>query len=282
MSTAAIVAGTAAAGIGGALITSNAAGNAASTQANAADYAAQLQAQEAQNALDFQKQEFNTQQQNLAPWLSAGKLSLNNLETLLGLGGNTNAKGYGSLLEGFTPPTLAQAENYPGYQFGLQQGEEALTNSAAARGDLLSGNTQEALTKFAQNYAQNDYTNVYNQAFNTFEANQANKYNKLAALAGLGQTTATTLGNLGQSSANNIGNIMLTSGAQQGQDIQNAAAATASGYVGSANALAGGLNSLGGNLTSLLLLNQIGGLGGINGNYTPSTTPYNPPDVAYG
>jgi hypothetical protein len=253
-------------GLGSAAIESSAAGNAASTQANAADTAAQLQAQEAQNSLGFQENEFNTEQKNLAPWLSAGKGGLSQLQTLLGLGSNTTAPGFGSLSQPFTPPSLSTAEQYPGYQFGLGQGEEALQNSAAAKGSLVSGNTLEGLNNYAQNYAQSDYTNVYNQAFNTFENNQNNTFNRLAALSGIGQTAATTLGQQGQSAANTVANIDLTTGAQQGQELNNAAAATASGYVGGANAWAGGLGGSTNSLSNLLLLNSLG-----QGGLTPGS-----------
>src|ERR1035441_7871612 len=263
--TGSIIAGVGLAGsVGGAAISANAAGNAASTQADAAKSAAQLQAQEAQNSLDFQKQEWNTQQQNMAPWLQAGQGGLSQLQTLLGLGPNTGAKGYGSLNQPFTPPTLDQAKNYPGYQFGLSQGTQAMQNSAAAKGNVFSGNTQEALNNYAQNYAQQDYSNVYNQAFNTFETNQNNTYNRLAALSGLGQQTASTLGQQGQTAANNVSNTYLTTGAQQGQDLQNAGAATASGYIGGANAWSGALGGSSNSLMQMMLLQQMygGGSGG--------------------
>lgn len=253
-------------GVAGAALSSNAAGNAASTQANAADYAANLQSQEAQNALNFQQQEWTTQQQNLAPWLTAGKGALSNLTAL------TSTPGQGLLTpwtQQFTAPTAAEAAQYPGYQFGLQQGEGALQNSAAARGSLQSGNTQEALNNYAQQYAQNDYTNVYNQAqqqyqqnYGIFENNQTNEYNRLAGISGTGQTAATTLGTEGQQAASTAANIDLTSGAQQGQDAQNAAAATASGYIGSANAYSSALSGGSNNLMQLYLLNSLYGNGG--------------------
>lgn len=251
--------------VGGAAISSSAAGNAANAQMSAADYAAQLQYQEAQNALGFQENEWNTQQKNLAPWLQGGQQGLSQLETLLGVGGNKSAPGYGSLTTPFTPPTAAQAEQYPGYQFGLGQGEEALQNSAAAKGSAFSGNTQEALNNYAQNYAQQDYSNVYNQSFNTFETNQANTFNRLAALSGVGQQAATTLGTEGQAAASNAGNIDINLGAQEGQDYQNAAAAEASGYIGSANAWSGALGGGSNSLMQMMLLSQLGGSGGSGG-----------------
>lgn len=255
--------------IGGAAASANAAGNAASTQASAAEQAQQLQAAEAQNALDFQKQEWNTQQQNMQPWLTAGKGALGNLSGLL------STPGQGLLTpwnQTFTPPTAATQQNDPGYQFRLQQGEGALQNSAAAQGSLLSGNTLEAQQKFGQDYASNEYQNVYNRAlqqyqqnYGIFENNQTNTFNRLAALSGVGQAAATTLGNQGQSAANNIANTYLTSGAQQGQQMNNAAAATASGYVGAANAWSGALGGGTNSLMNLLLMQQLFGQGGGGG-----------------
>lgn len=239
--------------IGGAAIGAHAAGSAASTQANAADYAANLQAEQAKNSLDFQKQEWNTQQQNEAPWLSAGKGALSNLQGILAQPG----QGWN---EKFTAPTAAEASQYPGYQFQEHQGEEALQNSAAAKGALYSGNTQEALAKYAENAAQSDYGNVYNQAFNQYQqryGEYGNQLNRLSALAGVGQTTASALGQQGQAAASNIGNISLTSGAQQGQDIQNAAAAQASGYVGAGNAFSGALSGGANNIMNLLMLQKM-------------------------
>jgi hypothetical protein len=266
--------------IAGAAISSSAAGKAASTQANAADTSAQLQYQESQNALNFQEQEWNTQQQNEAPWLNAGKGALGELTSL------TSTPGQGLLTPWttqFTAPTAAEAAQYPGYQFQLGQGEQALQNSAAANGSLESGNTQEALNNYAQNYAQNDYTNVYNQAmqqyqqnYGIFENNQTNEYNRLAGISGTGQTAATALGSEGQQAASTVGNIDLTTGAQQGQDLQNAAAAEASGYVGEANAWSGALSNGSNSLSQLALLSQLfGGSNSGGGIASPIGTLYN-------
>ncbi len=249
---------TAAAGLAGAGISSSAASDAASTQAQASEYAANLQSQEAQNALGFQKDQWNTQQQNLEPWLTAGKGALGNLQGIL----NSPGQGWNQT---FTPPTAEEAAKYPGYQFQLGQGEEALQNSAAAKGALYSGNTQEALTNYAEQAGQSDYNNVYNQSFKQYLQNYSqygDQLNRLSALAGLGQTTANSLGQQGQAAASNVGNISLTAGEQQGQDAQNAAAAQASGYVGGANAWSGALGGGTNNLSQLLMLQQLFGGGG--------------------
>lgn len=174
----------------------------------------------------------------------------------------------------FVPPTDVTEQNDPGFQFRLQQGQQALENSAAARGGLLSGGTAKALDRYAQDYASNEYQNVYNrsltdyqQAYNIFNQNQANIFNRYADLAGIGQTSAQQLSNAGLATGSNVGNTLLTSGAQIGQDLQNAAAARASGYVGAANAYGSALGSLGG-LGSLLplysLLGNSAGAGNVS------------------
>lgn len=220
---------------------------AASTQAKASKNAAQLQAQEQQNALQFQQQQYNTNQQNIQPFLQAGQGAVGELSGL------TSTPGQGLLTpwnQQFQAPTAAQAAATPGYQFQLQQGENALQNSAAAQGNLLSGGTGAALEQYGQGLASENYQQVYNnaltqyqQSYNQFENNQANEYNRLAGLAGTGQTAASQLGSLGQSAASNVGGIDIAGGAQQGQSLQNAGAATASGYAGLANSLGGGVAS---------------------------------------
>jgi hypothetical protein len=151
----------------------------------------------------------------------------------------------------FVAPDAITEQNDPGYQARLKLGTQALQNSAAAHGDLLGGNTLNALQQYGQDYASNEYQNVYNRAlqnyntnFNVFNANQSNLYNRFANIAGLGQTTAQQLGNVGMGTAGQIGNTLMTSGAQIGQQMNNAAAARASGYVGGANAWGGAMGNL--------------------------------------
>lgn len=291
--TAALIAGGigAAGSIAGAAISSHAAGKAAETQANAADRAANLQHQDAQAALGFQKEQYKTGQAEMSPWLSGGASGLANLQYLLGIlnpnsqytlpGGKTGTLGSlvnpalgakGSLLapfgEQFTAPNAATEQNDPGYKFRLQEGMKALQNSAAASGNLFTGGTGKGLEQYAQNYASNEYGNVYNRKmqeylnrYNMYENNQTNTYNRLAGISSVGQQAATTLNASGQQAANNIGNIELTSGAQIGQQINNAAAARASGYVASGNAWGSALsNSTSGLMNLLLMQKYLGGM----------------------
>lgn len=181
--------------------------------------------------------------------------------------------GFGSLLapfsEQFNAPTDVTEQNDPGYQFRLKQGMQALENSAAARGGLLSTGTAKDINDYAQNYASNEYSNVYNRAlteyqqrYNIFQNNQANTFNRLAALSGIGQTAAGQLSSAGSNAAGNVSNILLGSAGQIGNSLQNAGAARASGYAGLTNAITGGI----GNITQYALLQQLLGGGGATGN----------------
>lgn len=265
------IAGVAAAGVGaGASIA------ASKSQANAAKNATAVQQSDQQAALAEQQREFNVNQTNQAPFLNAGQKAVTQLSDLVPQL-NANEAGYAN----FTAPTAAEAEATPGYQFTLDQGSKALQNSAAARGNLLTGGTATALENYGQGLASTTYQQTYNNAlqsylqnYNKFQSTQADQYNRLAGLAGTGQTAANTLGAAGQAAANNTANIDLTSGAQQGQSIQNAGAATASGYVGAGNAINSGINGIGQTLLLSSLLNggspgSVGSLSNLNSSSGP-------------
>jgi hypothetical protein len=259
------------------LIGANAAGNAADTQAAAANHAADLQSQESQKALDFQKQQYATSQAQQAPWLQAGQGGLSALQYGLGTGGAANGSGVaqGSLTtpygQSFTAPTGLTEQNDPGYQARLQLGTDAIQRSAAARGGVVTGGTAKDLATYGQDYASNEYGNVYNRALNSFDTNfnayntnQTNQFNKLAALSGVGQQTATQLAGQGQNASNNVTSNLLGTAQNIGQQYNNAGAATASGYVGGANAYGSALNGIGSNISNLGLLSQMGSMGGGN------------------
>lgn len=249
-----------AAGVGGAVASTSAAG----TQAAAANNATITQAQEAQNALDFQQQEWQTQQTNEAPFLQAGQQSIGNIQSELAQGNNGP---FAPWTGQFTAPTAEEAAQTPGYQFQLQQGEQSLQNSAAANGGLLTGGTLKGIDQYSQGLASTNYQNTYQNAltqyqsaYNTFQNNQANLFNRQASVAGIGQTTAGQLGSQGQAAASNAGNISVNLGQQIGNNLQNAGAATASGYVGAANSLTSGVNGITGAITlQNLLAGQTGG-----------------------
>jgi hypothetical protein len=161
----------------------------------------------------------------------------------------------------FNAPTAAQAAATPGEQFITQQGEQAINNAASAAGTSGDTNTARALVNYAENegstYYQQAYNNAlqdYQQSYNIYQNNQANQWNRLASLAGMGQTQVNNLNSVGQNAAGNVGNILMGTGAQIGQNIQNAAAANASGYNAIGNSVNGGLGNLGSTLSLASLL----------------------------
>jgi hypothetical protein len=128
----------------------------------------------------------------------------------------------------YTPFGTEQFQADPGYAFRLKEGQQALERSAAARGGLISGGALKAATRYGQEMGSQEYTN----AFNRYQAERTARLQPLQALTGMGQTTAQQIGQQGQQMATNVGS-----------NIGSAAAARASGYVGTANALTGGLGT---------------------------------------
>jgi hypothetical protein len=76
----------------------------------------------------------------------------------------------------FKAPTLDEAANQPGYQFGLQQGEQALQQSAAARGVLRTGGTLKGILDYGRNAATQNYANVLGQNLGVYNTNLATQY----------------------------------------------------------------------------------------------------------
>jgi hypothetical protein len=83
-----------------------------------------------------------------------------------------------------TPTTLEQLQQTPGYQFQLQQGEQAINNSAAAKGNLLSGASLAA----ANNYAQGQAGTYFQQAWNNGQQAYQNAFNRQQTNFQQGQT----------------------------------------------------------------------------------------------
>lgn len=77
------------------------------------------------------------------------------LASLLGLGGGPAQD------QGFQ-----NFRNNTGYQFGLDQGSQAITGNAAAHGLLNSGSTLKSLDKFGQDYGASKYNDYLSQLFN--------------------------------------------------------------------------------------------------------------------
>lgn len=202
----------------------------AQTQA-AADANAVAERTSAQQ-LALQEKMFDKNVELLQPSIDAGNTSRNRLMQLLGLaqGGADN----GSLMRDFS---MADFQADPGYQFRMDQGQQALERSAAARGGLLSGAALKDTARFAQGLGAQEYQS----AFDRFNINRTQKMNPLLSLAGAGQTASTTVGSAGQQFANSSGNILGEMARTVGQNTTGAGNARASGYVNTANAINNGV-----------------------------------------
>ncbi len=234
------------------------------TGSNAAKTASGQQVDAENKALDFQKQIWGQEQQNIAPWLSAGSTSIADLMKALqggqfGAGSNPNAPQFNGT---FTAPTLAEAQNSPGYEFTRQQGTKGVLQGAAAAGGAISGGTLKALDTFGSGLADTTYNNVFNRSLATYGAGlqgyqaklagygadlakQNQEFGQMFAPAQLGEQAATGINAQGNQTAQNVGNLMA--------GIGNAQAA---GTVGSANALTGAVTGGANNLLQTLLLSR--------------------------
>jgi hypothetical protein len=230
----------AAGGIGSAVMGAKASKNAANVQKQATD-----------ESVALQRDEFNQQQQNLQPWLEAGRGALGTLQSGLADGTfdpRTTQRFTAPSQFSFDPASVTQD---PGYQFRMNEGLKALSAYNAANG-INGGAAMKDITRYAQDYASSEYSNAYNRAQGTFQNNFGNAlsqfntnynagqgekntlFNRYATLANVGQTATSELNAAGSNYANNAGNLLTQGGNAQ-----------ASGIIGGANAVSNGLGSIG-------------------------------------
>jgi len=163
-------------------------------QASSAAQQATAQTQAATNeATKLQREMWQAQQAQQQPWLQAGQTALNALTPLA-----TN----------YTPFGMNQFQQDPGYQFRLQQGQQALGHQMGARGGAVSGTSLKAM----QDYAQNSASQEYGNAFNRYQTERQARLGPLQSLAGVGQSAANTLGAAGQQYGQNVGNALINQG----------------------------------------------------------------------
>ena len=213
------IVGAATIGAGANLVASS---NATSAASNAAS---------ANNALESQIYQNNVGLET--PYINSGDQAETALNGFLGLGGDPAA----------TQKAFNDYLNSTGYQFNLNQGLDAATQSKAAAGMLDSGATLKALDAYGTGLA-----DTYGQQY------VGNLQNEVAT----GSSSANALAGQGQSYANAVSG-------------NNNSAATVSGNAGLA--AASGVNALTGQALSAYGLSQGGSSFG--GGGSASATPYN-------
>jgi hypothetical protein len=204
---------------------------------------------------------------------------------------------------GYTTPNFNFQED-PGYQFRQQEGQNAIQNSAAARGMGLSGATMKAMATYGSNLASQEYNNAYNrylanndqqralygmklgqyntnrgfgagqqqqQYENQYQQNMA-RYGMRSNLAGYGTEAANNLSTLSTLYGNTRANLALGRGNAISNGYQAAAnAAIGQGQhlqeIGSGN-LGGnsGGGGSGGNGSGSFDFSSLGGMGGSGGS----------------
>jgi hypothetical protein len=94
----------------------------------------------------------------------------------------------------FKAPDVTQD---PGYQFRLAEGQKALERGQSAQGILGGGAALKGLTRYAQDYASNEYGKAYDRAkseydtrYNQFQDRSTQRWNRLSDLLGVGMGAA--------------------------------------------------------------------------------------------
>ncbi len=159
-------------------------------------------------------------QQNLNPYTSAGATSVGSLQQMAGANGPL-AKQFG-----FDPSNLSSD---PGYNFTLQQGQQAIQRAAAAQGGLFSTGTMKSLAGYTTGSANQYFNDAYNRALSTFNTNRQGALSQISTLQGLA--------GLGYNATAGGNTALLTGGLAQGQNTTGAAAGSANlGFEGAVDA----------------------------------------------
>lgn len=131
--------------------------------------------------------------------------------------------------------------NSTGYDFQMDQGQRAITGSAAAKGLLNSGATAKALTRFGQNLGKGYFSDYLNQL--------SGMSNTLGGTATAGQNALGQIASAGTAGGGNAANAIIQGANNQGTAIQSGgnamgnAISSAFGSIGTAIGRSGGSNS---------------------------------------
>jgi len=217
----------------GGVLGANAAKHAANAEETGANKAKDLLKENQTDAQNVNNQVWTGTQAAEQPYQQVGSTAANNLVNLL--------------QGGFKAPTLEEVQNDPAYKFRMESGTRAINQNGAATGTLLTGNTGKALEDYGQDLANSTYQQDYQNALNTYMTN----YSSLLGGSNLGLQSTAQLGSFGSDFAHTNANIDLTSGEQQAQQINNAAAARASGYLGAAKGWANAVGGVAGGFSNM-------------------------------
>lgn len=189
---------------------------AAQAQADAVTEAARIKAAAADKSLQWQKDQYaqsqqgikeavSTAREDLNPWRQAGEDALGNLVEMINAGPGDYTKS-------------------PGYEARLAEGQKAIERSAAARGNVLSGASVKAATRFGQEYATQDYDNFLKRYYDSLAPYQQLSgvgANAAQAQGGYSVSGANALAGAGQNSVNSMANTAIYGGESTAGGITN-------------------------------------------------------------
>ena len=170
------------AGVGSALIGSNAAKDAAKTQGKAAD-----------KAIALQREMYETSRSDLQPWAGTGGAANSSIAAMYGLPTATNPQGG----QAFSESALAAFRNSPDYQVSLKEGIRAQDLSAASKGNLLSGGQRKAVADYASDLSSMKFGQYMDNLFK---------------ISGMGQNAAAGQGSAAMQTGSNISNNIISAG----------------------------------------------------------------------
>jgi hypothetical protein len=143
-------------------------------QSDAAKDAARAGQDSAAAELAFYRESRDIDAANNKPFLDTGYNALNALNSMTGLQKVEMPEGYSNSGKPY------KWQKDPGYMFRMAEGSDALDSRLAAGGGFLSGASIKAATQYNQNFATNEFSNVFN---------------RLSTLAGYGPTAAAASNN---------------------------------------------------------------------------------------
>ncbi len=162
----------------------------------AANNATDAQVEASEDSIKEQRRQFDLTREDFQPFRDAGYNALAGYNYELGMG--EKPSGY----SGF--------EQSPGYLYQLEQGNQAIANSSAARGMRLSGDTMLDFQEHAMGLANQDYGNYLG---------------RFAGLVDVGSGSTSAVASYGANTANNISNAYSNIGTAQAEGYMNQNAA---------------------------------------------------------
>ena len=158
-----------------------------SQQADSVQSASNAQQAATDAAIAEQRRQYDLTRGDYAPYREAGTKALGQLQGEMG-----------------TMPTSQDVMNSPGYQFGLQQGQQAIDRKTAAAGGRVSGAALKSAAEYGTNYATTGYNAEYQR--------RQDRLNRLASLAGIGQSSTGSSAAAGANMANNVSGSLSSQG----------------------------------------------------------------------